>query len=119
MIEDRVVVRRDVSVIDQFFGDNDFVTGVANLKRSAHQGNGSHCLSCAQLGFRHDVGVGFLDPIDRMDFGNDYIGEGLLVAHFHEAKDVRLTKTWMDGLYAGDFLQGLYHILGFAGLDLD
>jgi hypothetical protein len=43
MIEDRVVVRRYVSVIDQFFCDYEFVTGIANLKRSAHQGNGSHC----------------------------------------------------------------------------
>ena len=42
MVEDRVVVRGHVAVINQFFGNNHFVTGIANLKRPAHQGDGPH-----------------------------------------------------------------------------
>ncbi|CUS32817.1 hypothetical protein COMA2_110107 [Candidatus Nitrospira nitrificans] len=71
------------------------------------------------LSFRDDVSVGFFDAVDRMDLGDDDVGQRSFILDADKEKNIRTAETGMGLFDSGHALQRGDDILGFARFDLD
>lgn len=59
------------------------------------------------------------DSLDRMNSGQDQRRQRVLVRHFHDREEVRLTPAWIDCLDLFDFGQGINDVQRLARQDID
>lgn len=74
-------------------------------------------VSIPQLFLHNDVGIGFFDAWNRMDFGHNKIGEFSIIRGVDETEDVRLAETGMSLLNSREGLKNLEYILGSSSFD--
>jgi hypothetical protein len=70
-----------------------------------------------QLILDNYMGVGFLNPRDRVDLGHNEVGQSPIIGSVDEAKDIRLTETRVGLLDTRKRFEGGEHILGLSGFD--